>query len=113
MQLCRSFPDYNVMAAAPQRNIYDQTATDYWLENGNYVNFDYLTIGWNIPLKKWGKYVQHLRLSASVNNLATITAYSGLTPMINSYIVDATLGVDDKRNYPVYRSYTLGLTIQF
>ena len=60
-----------------------------------------------------GKYVQHLRLSASVNNLATITAYSGLTPMINSYIVDATLGVDDKRNYPVYRSYTLGLTIQF
>ena len=52
-------------------------------------------------------------LSASVNNLATITAYSGLTPMINSYIVDATLGVDDKRNYPVYRSYTLGLTIQF
>lgn len=108
-----SFPDYNVMAAAPQRNIYDQTATDYWLENGNYVNFDYLTIGWNIPLKKWGKYVQHLRLSASVNNLATITAYSGLTPMINSYIVDATLGVDDKRNYPVYRSYTLGLTIQF
>ena len=108
-----SFPDYNVLAAAPQRNIYDQTATDYWLENGNYVNFDYLTIGWNIPLKKWGKYVQHLRLSASVNNLATITAYSGLTPMINSYIVDATLGVDDKRNYPVYRSYTLGLTIQF
>ena len=33
--------------------------------------------------------------------------------MINRYIVDATLGVDDKRNYPVYRSYTLGLTIQF
>ncbi|CUQ64858.1 Uncharacterised protein [Segatella copri] len=30
--------------------------------------------------------VQSLRVSASVNNLATISSYSGLTPMINSYI---------------------------
>ena len=33
------FPDYNVMQEAPARNIKDQTATDYWLENGAYVNF--------------------------------------------------------------------------
>ena len=26
------FPDYNVMKKAPQQNIKDQTATDYWLE---------------------------------------------------------------------------------
>ncbi|WP_289601668.1 hypothetical protein, partial [Parabacteroides goldsteinii] len=76
-------------------------------------NFDYLTVGWNVPLGKWKKYVQNLRLSCSVNNLATITGYSGLTPMINSYIVNNTLGIDDKRNYPVYRSYTVGLSFQF
>lgn len=108
-----SMPDYNVLAEAPHRNIYDQTATDYWLEDGDYINFDYLTIGWNVPLRKWSKYIRHLRLSASVNNLGTITGYSGLTPMINSYIVDSTLGVDDKRTYPVYRTYTIGLSIQF
>ena len=108
-----SMPDYNVLAEAPRRNIYDQTATDYWLEDGDYINFDYLTIGWNVPLRKWSKYIRHLRLSASVNNLGTITGYSGLTPMINSYIVDSTLGVDDKRTYPVYRTYTIGLSIQF
>lgn len=107
------FPDYNVMQGAPERNIHDQTATDYWLEKGDYINFDYLTVGWNVSLGKWSKYVQNLRLSCSVNNLATITGYSGLTPMINSYIVNNTLGIDDKRNYPVYRSYTVGLSFQF
>jgi hypothetical protein len=47
------------------------------------------------------------------NNVATITGYSGMTPMINSSVVNNTLGLDDKRNYPVYRSYSLGLNIQF
>ena len=107
-----SFPDYNVMAEAPGRNIKDQTATDYWLEKGDYLNFDYLTVGWNVPLKS-SKYVSALRLSCSVNNLATITSYSGITPMINSYVVNNTLGIDDKRSYPAYRTYSLSVSISF
>ena len=107
-----SFPDYNVMRGAPEASIYDQTATDYWLERGDYLNFDYLTVGWNVPLRKT-RYVSSLRLSASVNNLATITSYSGLTPMINSSAVNSTLGIDDKRSYPPYRSYSIGVSIQF
>lgn len=108
-----SLPYYNVSREAPKRRITDQTATDYWLESGDYINFDYLTVGWNVPLSKKVKYVKSLRLSLSVNNLATITSYSGLTPMINSSVVSGTLGIDDKRSYPVYRSYSFGLSIQF
>ncbi len=107
-----SFPDYNVLPEAPQSNIYDQTATDYWLEKGDYLNFDYLTFGWNVPLGKT-RYISALRLSLSVNNLCTITSYSGLTPMINSFVVNNTLGIDDKRSYPCYRSYAIGVSIQF
>ena len=33
--------------------------------------------------------------------------------MINSSVVDGTLGIDDKNVAPVYRSYTVGLSIQF
>ena len=106
-----SFPDYNIMKGAPERNISDQTVTDYWLEKGDYLNFDYLTIGWNVPLMS--RLVSSLRLSCSVNNIATITSYSGLTPMINSYVVGNTLGIDDKRSYPVYRSYSMAVSIQF
>ena len=106
-----SLPNYNVMQGAPEMNIQDQTISDYWLEPGDYVNIDYVTIGWNVPLRS--RFIQSLRVSASVNNLATITSYSGLTPMINSSIIDGTLGVDDKNTMPVYRSYTMSLSIKF
>ena len=106
-----SLPNYNVMQGAPEMNIQDQTISDYWLERGDYVNIDYLTVGWNVPLHT--KYVQGLRLAASVNNLATITGYSGLTPMINSSVINGTLGIDDKNVIPPYRSYTMSLSIQF
>lgn len=106
-----SLPNYNVMQGAPEMNIQDQNISDYWLEDGGYVNIDYITLGWNVPLKS--RFVRALRLSASVNNLATITGYAGLTPMINSSVVSSTLGVDDKRTLPVYRSYTMSLSVQF
>lgn len=109
----RIFPDYNVMKDAPKANIKDQTATDYWLERGDYINFDYITAGWNVPLRGVKKYIQNLRLTFTVNNLATITSYSGVSPMINSSTVNGTLGLDDKRNYPLARTYTLGLSINF
>ena len=109
-----SFPDYNVMAAAPAANIHDQEVTDYWLERGDYINFDYLTVGYNIPLRgKARSVISNLRVSASVNNLATITSYSGLTPMINNTVIDYTLGIDDKRSYPAYRTFSIGASIQF
>ena len=107
------FPDYNVMKEAPQRNIKDQTATDYWLERGDYINFDYVTVAWNVPVQKLKKYIQSLRLAFTVNNLATISGYSGLSPIINSSTVNATLGLDDKRGYPLARTYTIGLNLNF
>ena len=106
-----SLPNYNVMKGAPERGIQDQTISDYWLESGDYVNIDYVTLGWNVPVRS--KYIRSLRLSASVNNLATITGYSGLTPMINSTVINGTLGIDDKNVMPVYRSYTFGVSVKF
>lgn len=108
-----SFPDYNVMKDAPKARIYDQTATDYWLERGDYLNFDYLTIGWNVPLSKKARYISSLRISTSVNNLFTITSYDGLTPLINSSVVDSTIGIDDKNSYPPYHTFSLGVSIGF
>ncbi|MBO5079623.1 MAG: SusC/RagA family TonB-linked outer membrane protein [Bacteroidaceae bacterium] len=105
------FPDYNVMKGAPEKNIIDQNVSDYWLENGDYINIEHLTMGYNVPLKS--KSVKSLRLSASINNLATITGYGGLTPMVNSYVVSNTLGIDDKRTYPLYRTFSLGVSVQF
>ena len=106
-----SLPNYNVMQGAPEQNIQDQTISDYYLERGDYVNIDYLTVGWTVPLTS--KYIKALRLSGSINNLATITSYSGLSPIINSSVINGTLGIDDKNVMPVYRSFTFSLSIQF
>lgn len=106
-----SFPEYNVLANAPKKNIVDQNISDYWLEKGDYLNIEYLTVGYDIPLRL--KAVRAMRVSLSVSNLATITGYGGLTPMVNSYVVNSTLGIDDKRNYPLYRTYSVGFSIQF
>lgn len=109
-----SLPGYNVLADAPARNIKDQTATDYWLERGDYIDFDYLTVGWNVPLGvKAQRAISRLRLSLTIEDLCTITGYSGLTPIINSSSAGGTLGVDDKNVYPVTRSYYMGVTITF
>ena len=109
-----SLPGYNVLADAPERNIHDQTATDYWLERGDYVNIDYVTLGWNVPLsQRLQRTVSRLRFSLTIDDLLTVTGYSGLTPMINSSSAGGTLGVDDKNVYPVTRSYYLGVTVTF
>ena len=106
-----SFPDYNVLKDAPKKNIMDQRVSDYWLEKGNYLNFEPLTFGYNGPLKK--NVIRSLRISCNISNLGTITGYKGLTPMINSYVMNSTMGIDDKRTYPLYRTYSLGLSVQF
>ena len=106
-----SLPNYNIAKGADKENIHDQTISDYWLEHGDYVNIDYVTLGWNVPVRS--RHIQGIRLSASVNNLATFTGYSGLTPIINSSIINETLGIDDKNVMPVYRSYTIGLSLKF
>lgn len=108
-----TFPTYNVLPDAPAKNIKDNTVTDYWLERGDYVHIDYVTLGYNVPMGTLKKWVNTLRVTFSVNNLATITHYSGLSPMINSTTVGSNLGIDDKQFYPLTRTYSLGLSINF
>jgi TonB-linked SusC/RagA family outer membrane protein len=121
-----SFPNYNAAKGALEKNIYDIKISDYNLEKGDYVNIEYVTVGYNLPnnVLRSTKYIKGLRLAISVNNLATITGYSGLTPMINSANISQradnyrgsgaqTLGVDDKLIYPISRTYSLTLGVKF
>lgn len=122
-----NFPTYNVLANAFEQNngkgIYDNQVSDYWLEDGDYVNFEYATLGYNITKEQLNcKYISNIHLGLSCNNIATFTGYSGLTPMINSASLVqqaegttsyGTIGVDDKRIYPLTRTWSLSLSINF
>lgn len=122
-----NFPTYNLLADAGKHNdgkgIRDIQISDYWLENGDYVNLEYITIGYNFTKRQLrSKFLESIRIALSCNNVCTITGYSGLTPMINSAstvrqsegtTTYGTLGVDDKRIYPLTRTFSLSVNVKF
>ncbi|MDR2390028.1 MAG: SusC/RagA family TonB-linked outer membrane protein [Tannerellaceae bacterium] len=120
-----SFPTYNVIEGALEKRIYDIKISDYYLEKGDYVHVEYLTLGYNVSSSFLRtRHIKALRLAFSVNNVATLTGYSGLTPLINSANTASrsagssgsgalTLGVDDKLIYPLRRVYSVSLGIKF
>ena len=122
-----NYPTYNSLSEPPiqnkRRHIYDIQISDYWLEKGDYINFEYASLGYTLTkdvLKS--NWCSDIRIGLSCNNVCTITGYNGLTPMINSASLvrqnegtgnAGTLGVDDKRIYPLVRTFSLSLSINF
>jgi len=106
-----NFPAYNVYADAPNKMIYDIQISDYWLEKGDYVNIDYISLGWVAPVRKWNNVIKNLRLALSCNNVATITGYSGMTPLLNNASYSG--GLDDRGVYPISRTFMFSMQIGF
>lgn len=89
-----------------------QLYSDYWLENGNFFRFDNITLGYTFP-RLWDNR-SSLRITFGVQNVATITSYSGVDPEIYSgYSGSQSAPGIDKNVYPRPRTYTLGLTLNF
>ena len=82
-----------------------QIYSDMYLENASFFKLDDINVGYTFP-KLWNSE-STLRLAASVQNVFTITQYSGLDPELTSGD-----GVDDSL-IPRPRLYTLRLSINF
>lgn len=84
--------------------------TDRMVEKVNWLKMKTLSIGYSLPKKwmaKWG--LDEIRVFANGENLFTVSNYSGLDPET----VDITMGIDEGKNYPLARKFTLGLTLKF
>ncbi|MEI7736781.1 MAG: SusC/RagA family protein, partial [Ferruginibacter sp.] len=79
--------------------------SDYYIENASYLKLDNINIGYN-----FGKVLHNkasLRVSGSIQNVFTITKYTGLDPEnASSSGVDFTI-------YPRPRIYSVGASIDF
>lgn len=84
-----------------------QLYSDKWLERGDFFRFDNITLGYTFN-KLWDNR-SNLRLTFGVQNIATITGYSGVDPEVYS---SSYPGID-REVYPRPRTYTLGLTLNF
>ena len=103
------FPTYNISPRAIERNIMGKSNSSYWLENGDYVNISYISIGYNIPTRAL-RNIQSARVAISCNNVGTITKYTGLTPMIDSQSL--TGGIDNNVD-PIMRTFALQVSVKF
>jgi TonB-dependent starch-binding outer membrane protein SusC len=87
----------------------DKVYSDYFLEKGDYLKLDYVTLGYRIPgLNK--KIINSLRIFASVQNVFTITGYSGTDPSLIA-TNGLTPSIEDINVFPAIRTYTLGLKL--
>lgn len=89
----------------------DKIYCDYFLENGNFLKLEELTLGYKIPLPD-NKWIQSLRCYFSVNNVFTLTGYTGADPA-NINVNGVEPGIETTSIYPVARTFTLGLSVQF
>ena len=85
--------------------------SDFFVEDGSFLRLQNVQIGYNInadTLERIG--VSKLRVYTSVNNLFTITDYSGYDPTINGGAIGAGI---DYGTYPSARQFILGLNVEF
>ena len=86
--------------------------SDFYVEDGSYLRCKLLQIGYTLP-KKWFADKLSARLSFSVQNLFTITNYSGADPEAASMGNGITETGIDWNGYPNPRTFLFGLNLNF
>ena len=99
-------------------------SSSYFVEDGSYVRLKNVQLGYNLPgslLERVG--ITQARVYVSGENLITLTRYSGYDPEIGSVPGTGGQGTDesfrsfnngvDIGNYPIARSFTVGVNFGF
>lgn len=92
--------------------------TSWAVEDGSYLRLQTITLGYTFPQKWTRKFAcNQLRLYCTLNNVATLTGYSGYDPEVSSAINGSsysglTPGADYSA-YPKAFSWTAGVNITF
>lgn len=86
---------------------------DYYLEDGSFLRLSTITFGYTFP-KQWLQkaHISKARIYCTLNNIATITGYSGYDPEVASSSSLLTMGIDNS-SYPRAKSYVVGLNLTF
>ena len=86
---------------------------DKYLEDASFLRLRNLSIGYTLPNHIAKKVaMKSARIYFTATNLFTLTKYTGLNPEISIGGSSTTPGVDNG-NYPLSRTYTLGLNVSF
>ncbi len=88
----------------------EKELSDYWLEKGNFLKVDALSIGYTFD-QNLIKHFNSLRVYATARDLFTLTKYSGLDPEVN--INGLEPGFEERNVYPKTRTFMMGVQVSF
>lgn len=88
---------------------------DSWaVEDGSYLRINNVTLGYTLPPRITQRAkISNLRVFATVNNLATITGYSGYDPDVTARRNDPLTPGVDFAAYPRSRTVVFGVNLNF
>lgn len=100
-------PDSSIPALTTLDSNNETRMSTYFIEDGSYLKMRNLRLGYNFT----GKWLETLGISSfdlygQVDNVFTISDYSGLEPAL-------PLGGVDVAPYPISRTYTMGFNMKF
>lgn len=84
------------------------------IEDGSYLRFNNITMGYTLPKRLLDKMkIANLRVYGTVNNLATISNYSGYDPDVTSRRSDPLTPGVDFAAYPRAKTWLFGINVTF
>ncbi len=92
---------------APSNNV--PVASDYYLESGNFLRVNNITLGYTIPLQT--KTITKLRVYLTAENPITIKAFSGYNPVLQGG--DILSNGIELSPIPTTATYLLGVNLNF
>jgi TonB-linked SusC/RagA family outer membrane protein len=94
---------------AGRSGVFPNRVSTQYIEDGSYVRLQNLTLGYIIPVR----FLNQLRIYASVDNLVTITNYTGYNPEVSVMGNTSTAMGIDAGVYPAAKIYRFGLQVNF
>jgi len=87
-------------------------SNSFYVENGSYFRLQNITLSYNLPSNIIERAkMSNVKLFVSANNLLTLSGYSGLDPSVGGS-ADTNFGID-LGNYPITKSYQIGVNVEF
>ncbi|MDO6434894.1 TonB-dependent receptor [Flavitalea sp. BT771] len=86
---------------------------DNFIEKGSYLRIQTVTLSYNAPLPKITHVFKSSLIYFTVQNLYTITGYSGYNPEVSSYGMDNLSAGIDLNPYPPARTFIAGIKMTF
>ncbi len=102
----------------PRGSLNDPNDNDAWssryIEDGSYLRIKSISLSYTFDKKLMQKaHLDNIRLSATVNNVATFTKYTGYDPEVGASTASSNVFGLDNGRYPSPFSFCFGLNLAF